>query len=256
MKFKSPLRSRALAAWIALLAAGYLAAPIPLAAQNARKTTDARQVKRYSIEQFMNTVRVTGASFSPDERSLLFSSNKTGIFNVYSVPVTGGEARRLTDSTKESTFAVTYLPDGRFLYSYDRGGNENTHLYVREADGTERDLTPGEKTKANFSGWAHDRKSFFVSTNARDPKFFDLYEVSLPEFKQTLVFQNEAGYQLADISNDKRYVAFTKPGATTIDGDIYLYDTATKQLKHLTPHAGEISFAAQDFATVFSSYTP
>ncbi|HLL74921.1 MAG TPA: S9 family peptidase [Pyrinomonadaceae bacterium] len=244
MKFKSPLRLRALAASLALLA-GYVAAPIPLAAQNNAKP--ARQVKRYTIEQFMNTVRVAGASFSPDERSILFSSNKTGIFNVYAVPAAGGEARQLTDSKKESTFAVTYLPDGRFLYAYDRGGNENTHLYVRESDGTERDLTPGEKTKASFAGWAHDRKSFFVSTNARDPKFFDLYEVSLPDFKQTLVFQNEAGYQLADVSDDKRFIAFTKPGATTIDGDIYLYDTTAKQLKHLTPHTGEISFAAQDF---------
>jgi dipeptidyl aminopeptidase/acylaminoacyl peptidase len=246
MKFKSPLRLRALAVSLALLA-GYVAAPIPLAAQNARKPAAARQVKRYSIEQFMNTVRVTGAAFSPDERSILFSSNKTGIFNVYSVPVVGGEAKQLTESAKESTFAVTYLPDGRFIYAYDRGGNENTHLYVRGADGAERDLTPGEKTKANFAGWAHDRKSFFVSTNARDPKFFDLYEVGLPDFKQALVFRNEAGYQLADISNDKRYVAFTKPGATTIDADIYLYDATTKQMKHLTPHTGEISFAAQDF---------
>ena len=247
MKFKSPLRLRALAVSFAFLA-GYVAVPIPLAAQDARKATAARQVKRYTIEQFMDTVRVTGAAFSPDEKSLLFSSNKTGIFNVYSVPVAGGAPKQLTDSTRESTFAVTYLPDGRFLYAYDRGGNENTHLYVREASGEERDLTPGEKTKANFAGWAHDRKSFFVSTNARDPKFFDLYEVSLPDFKQTLVFQNEAGYQLSDISNDKRFIAFTKPGATTVDGDIYLYDTATKQLKHLTPHTGEVSFAAQDFS--------
>jgi dipeptidyl aminopeptidase/acylaminoacyl peptidase len=248
MKTELTRRVRGLAASAALLAAvGYVAAPIPLAAQPGAKAPAARQVKRYSIEQFMNTVRVSGASFSPDERSILFSSNQTGIFNVYSVPAAGGQAKQLTESQKESTYAVTYLPDGRFVYTYDRGGNENNHLYVREADGTERDLTPGEKTKANFSGWAHDRKSFFVSTNARDPKFFDLYEVSLPDFKQTLVFRNDAGYQLADVSDDKRHVAFTKPGATTIDSDIYLYDTASKQLKHLTPHAGEISFSAQDF---------
>ena len=75
MKFAPPLRLRALAAAFALLL-GYVAAPIPLAAQtNARP---ARQVKRYTIEQFMNTVRVTGAASSPDERSILVSSNKTG----------------------------------------------------------------------------------------------------------------------------------------------------------------------------------
>src|SRR6478672_1300048 len=109
--------------------------------------------KQYTIEQFMATVRLGGASFSSDEKSILFHSNKTGIFNVYSMPVSGGEPKQLTTSTKESTFAVSYFPaDARFLYRYDKGGNENEHLYLREIDGTERDLTQGEKTKANFLG--------------------------------------------------------------------------------------------------------
>ncbi len=47
-------------------------------------------VKEYTIEQFMNTVRIGGSSFSSDDKSILFHNNKTGIFNVYSVPVTGG----------------------------------------------------------------------------------------------------------------------------------------------------------------------
>ena len=250
MKFTSPdlaRAARARAATLALLAfvvVGFAATP--LAAQGDAKPA-ARQVKRYSIEQFMNTVRVTGAAFSPDERSILFSSNKTGIFNVYAVPAAGGAARQLTESQKESTYAVTYLPDGRFLYSYDRGGNENNHLYVREADGTERDLTPGDKTKANFGGWAHDRKSFFVATNARDARFFDLYEVSLPDFKPTLVYQDDAGYSVAAMTNDKKFVALFKRGATTTDGDIYLYNTATKGMKHLTPHTGDVNFSPQSF---------
>mgnify|MGYP003287356057 CR=1 FL=1 len=120
---------------------------------------------------------------------------------------------------------------------YDRGGNENTHLYVREADGTERDLTPGEKTKANFLGWSHDRKSFYYSTNERDPKFFDVFEMTVADMKPTMVFKNEPGLDFADISNDKRFVALNKSGASTVDSDIYLYDTRSKELKKITPNA-------------------
>jgi hypothetical protein len=69
-----------------------------------------KPVKEYTIEQFMNTVRIGGSSFSSDEKSLLFHNNKTGIFNVYSIPVTGGAPTQLTSSTKESTFSVSYLP--------------------------------------------------------------------------------------------------------------------------------------------------
>ena len=210
----------------------------------------ARAVKQYTIEQFMDTTRVGGSFFSSDERQLLFHSNKTGIFNVYTVPVSGGAAKQLTESTKESTYSVSYLPaDSRFIYTYDRGGNENSHLYVREADGTERDLTPGEKTKANFLGWAFDRKSFFYSTNERDPRFFDIFEMALADFKPRLVYKDESGFDFGDISNDKRYLTFQKNGASTADSDVYLYDTTTKELKNLTAHTGDVSNSPQTFDT-------
>ena len=208
----------------------------------------ARAVRQYTIEQFMDTTRVGGSSFSSDESQILFHSNKTGIFNVYTVAVRGGAARQLTTSTKESTFAVSYFPsDSRFIYTYDRGGNENSHPYVREADGSERDLTPGEKTKANFVGWAFDQKSFFYSTNERDPRFFDIYEMTVTDFKPRLVYKDETGLNLGDISNDKRYVAFQKSGASPADADVYLYDTTTKELKNITTHTGDVANSPETF---------
>jgi len=80
----------------------------------------------------MKTVRIGGGAFSPDDKEILFFNNSSGIFNAYSVAVAGGNAKQLTHSTKESTFSVDYLPDGRFIYRFDRGGNENEHLYVVE----------------------------------------------------------------------------------------------------------------------------
>jgi dipeptidyl aminopeptidase/acylaminoacyl peptidase len=208
----------------------------------------AQPVKEYTIEQFMNTVRIGGSSFSADEKSLLFHSNKSGIFNVYSVPVSGGAATQLTNSAKESTFAVSYFPnDTRFIYTYDRGGNENNHLYLRELDGTERDLTPGDKVKANFLGWSKDRKSFFFSTNERDPRFFDIFEMPIDSFKPSLVYKDETGYGFGTMSNDKKYIAFQKSGASAADSDIYLYNTATKELKNITEHTGDMANSPQVF---------
>ncbi|HEY0369538.1 MAG TPA: S9 family peptidase [Chthoniobacterales bacterium] len=209
---------------------------------------ESKNVKQYTIEQFMNTTRVGGSAFTADEKTVLFHSNKSGIFNVYSVPFGGGEAKQLTNSTKESTYIVTAFPtDPRFLYRHDTGGNENEHLYLRELDGSERDLTPGEKVKANFLGWSHDRKSFFISTNERDPKFFDIFEMSLADLKPQLIYRDETGFDFANISNDKRYIAFGKPGQTTADADVYLYDTQTKDMKNITPHDGEVSNEPQVF---------
>src|ERR1700730_17702987 len=150
----------------------------------------------------MATTRIGGASFSTDEKSILFHSNKSGIFNVYTMPVSGGEAKQLTNSTKESTYAVSYFPaDARFLYRYDKGGNENEHLYLKELDGTERDLTHGDKTKAEFHGWSEDRKSFLFVTNSRYPNFFYVFEMSLAYLKPVLLYKDETGFQLGAISN-------------------------------------------------------
>jgi len=50
------------------------------AAQGARP---ARPVRQYTIEQFMNTTAMFGASFSPDERSILVTSDQSGVFNAH-----------------------------------------------------------------------------------------------------------------------------------------------------------------------------
>ena len=212
------------------------------------QATPARTVKQYTIEQFMDTVRLGGSSFSADEKSMLFHSNKSGIFNVYTIPVSGGSPKQLTNSTKESTYAVSYFPaDDRFLYRYDKGGNENEHLYLHESDGKERDLTPGDKTKARFLDWSHDRKSFFFSTNTRDARYFDIFEMSLADLKPKLIYKDETGYDFGAISDDKKFIAFGKAGGSPADSDIYLYNTATKEMKNITPHQGDVANSPEAF---------
>ena len=206
-----------------------------------------RPSKQYTIEQFMATTSVGGASFSGDETRILFSSNQSGIFNVYSVPVAGGEATALTSSTTDSTFAVSYFPrDDRVLFTRDQGGNELNHLYVKELDGTERDLTPGDGHKAIFRGWTPAGDAFHVQTNERDPRFFDLYRYDASTCKRTLVYQDEVGYQLGAVSGDGRWLAFSKPRSTS-DSDLYLWNATTKEMKHLSPHEGQAEYEAADF---------
>jgi len=211
----------------------------------ARPTTGKERMKQYTIEQFMRTVRVGGAAFSPDDREILFHSNQTGIFNVYSIPVAGGIPKQLTHSVKESTYAVGYLPDGRFLYRYDRGGNENDHLYVLEG-GQERDLTPGEKVKAGFLGWNADKSAFYFMANGRDARFFDIFKMDLKGFKPTLLYEDRTGYQFGAISRDEKWMAFTRPNSQS-DSDIYLYEVSSQSLKHISPHQGDASHTPADF---------
>ena len=102
--------------------------------------------RQYSIEEFINTTSVSGAGFSHDGSRILLGSNKTGVWNVYSMPATGGEWTPITRSTTDNIGPVRYFPhDDRLLVRGDKGGNELDHLYVIGRDGSQRDLTPGEK---------------------------------------------------------------------------------------------------------------
>ncbi len=206
------------------------------------------QMKQYTIEQFMNTTDIFGSSFSPDEKTILFTSNKSGIYNAYTVRVTGGEPTPVTDSKDNAILAISFFPSGeRILYSSDKGGNEISHLYVRNADGTVRDLTPVDTAKAQFYAWSYDEKSFFYGCNQRDRRFMDIYEMEVATLAPGMIYKNEGGYQFGEISDDERYLAFVKP-MTTSNSDIYLYDRGTGELKQLTPHEGEVSYAPATFS--------
>ncbi len=207
-----------------------------------------RQVKQYTIEQFMNTISIGGSSFSFDEKTILFSSNKSGIYNAYTIPVAGGEPTQITNSTDNAIFAISFFPDdNRFLYISDKGGNEIDHIYLRNEDGTVQDLTPDEKARAEFYGWSHDQKSFFYGSNKRDQRFMDIYEMEIENFSSNMVYQNDAGYYLGAVSDDKQYFTFTKV-ITDHNSDMYLYDTRSKELKHLSPHEGDINYSPQTFS--------
>ena len=236
---KNQLIAATLACVLFAFTGGAIAAP--------REKNVPKQPKRYTIEQFMATTALGGASFSSDEKRILFHSNASGIFNAYTLSVGGGKPEALTRSTTDTTFSVSYFPnDDRILYTRDKSGDENNHLYVRELDGSEKDLTPGDKLKASFAGWRPDGSAFFVSSNERDPKVFDIYRYDAKSYARTLFFKNEQAYSIGAISRDEKWIALNRTN-TSLDGDVYLFDVAKGETKHLTPHTGAINFNAATF---------
>ncbi|MFQ5636790.1 MAG: TolB family protein [bacterium] len=174
------------------------------------------EVPQYTIQDFLGTTNFSGASFSPDNSKILVSSNQTGIFNAYAIPVAGGEPTPLTNATENSIFVRGYFPnDERFLYISDKGGNELSHIYVQELNGPVTDLTPGDGLKASFYGWSWDDKSFYIGSNERDQRYFDVYEYSVDDYQRKMIFQNNGGYNFADVSPDRKYIALSKTETRT-----------------------------------------
>lgn len=207
---------------------------------------------RYTASQFFDTTSFNiapgaGLPFSPDGTHLLVGSDANGVFNVYAQPVAGGEPVPLTSSADNAVFAATYLPDGRVVVASDQGGNELTHVYVREADGSLRDLTPGDKVKASFFGLSPDGKTLWLTSNARDAKAFDVLAFDTTTLEGRTVFENSGAFSPAAISRDGRWLALDKSN-TSADSDVYLVDLQGDGApKLVTGHTGNISYGVFGF---------
>lgn len=186
-----------------------------------------REIALYTIEQFMDNEAIGGGSFSYDNSQLLLSSNRTGIYNVYTTPVTGGEMTPITQSDSTSIFATAFFPeDNRMLLSADGNGDEIDHLFVRELDSSIKDITPEKGAKSDFYGWSKDKKSLYFGSNKRDPRFFDIYKMNLEDYSSTMLYKNENGMEFSSMSDDENFFALSKT-VNTNDSDLFIYNSET-----------------------------
>jgi len=68
-----------------------------------------KEINQYSIAQFYENINISFAAFSPDETSILVTSNETGIYNVFEINISDGTKRQITNSETESLFALNYV---------------------------------------------------------------------------------------------------------------------------------------------------
>lgn len=215
-------------------------------------------IETYTIEQFMNTEQIGGSAFSPDESKIMYSSKKTGIYNAYEIPVSGGEPTQLTDSESESVFAYSYFPeDERILFSSDQGGNEINHLFVKNLNGEVTDLTPDSTAKAQFMGWASDNQSLFYASNSRNPQAFDVYELSIDQiddvensvaaYQPKMLFENDGRFFPGPISEDKKHMALTE-SITRQKVNMYLQNLETGETTMLNDAEDEVAYSPQYFS--------
>ena len=197
--------------------------------------------KKYSINQFYQNNRISGGAFSDDETKLLVSSDESGIFNVYEIDIASGEKTQKTFSEKESFFAIDYLPGtNHILYSADKGGNEINHIYLMSEDGKISDLTPGENEKASFAGWSKDKKSMYYISNKRNPKFFDFYKMKVDTWKSEMLYQNDNGINISDMSEDESWFSFSQT-ITTSENKLFLTNRVDKSTIELSVEPGSYS---------------
>ena len=202
-----------------------------------------KKIVQYDIDLFFQNTSIRGGYFSSDESKLAYTSDASGIYNIYEVDLSSGVTNQRTQSEKESFYVLGYIPNSNaLLYSADKGGNEISHLYLLKEDNTSLDLTPQVDEKARFFGWSKDRSHFYYQSNKRDSRYFDLYKMKVGQWNPILVYENRQNLSLQTLSNNERYFLLSK-ALTTSTNDFFLFDNKTQGITKISETSGGYSSA-------------
>lgn len=220
-------------------------------------TSAKKEVKQYTIEQFYKTKNISGGVFNKDETKIAVDNNQTGIYNVYEINLSDTSMKPVTNSGKESLFINDYVAGtDNIIYSADQGGNENSHLYLLRAGDSAKDLTSGAKEKTSFLGWNKARTTMYYTSNKRDPRYFDLYKMDTATWTSNMIYKNDSGYNVNNISYNEQYILLTKT-ITTDANEMYLFDVLSKQMKKISTDAAAAyipaSFELNDSAFYYTT---
>ena len=174
-----------------------------------------------------------GARLSPDGATLAFVWSVTGEPQVWTMPATGGQPRRLTYGSGVTFFR--WAPDGRsLLYGADDDGNEQEAYFTVSASGTrERRALPavsgGFRAFGDFVGG--DRVAY--ASTERNGLDFDLYVAPLDGGGPRLVREGRFGMFVRAVSPDGRRAVVAETVGEDSD-NLYLLDLESGALDTLS----------------------
>ena len=217
---------------VCLQAAIAQAAPLTGGAHRRRSTTrSSSSWRRPSI---------TGASFSADEKQILFSSNETRHLQrlhgcrwpaASRVPLTQLDAptrtyavaffRTTTASSSPATRAATSSTTSTCA-TRRRGEGPDPG---REAEGDVRRLEPG-------------RQRLLRPDQRARPALFDLYRYDAKTYARTLLYKDEAGYDLRRISRRRAMARAPQDRTPRPTATSTSRTPPRSEMKHITPHTG------------------
>jgi dipeptidyl aminopeptidase/acylaminoacyl peptidase len=162
-------------------------------------------------------------SYSPDGRSIIFSSNRSGNLDLWVLSTETGTVRQLTDDAAQD-WDPGFSPDGEsIVWSSDRSGNLEAWIANKDGSGA-RQLTDDGRDAENPTvtpdGW--------VLYWSAHPEKRGVWKIRTDGTEATRLI--EGSYNITDVSPDGRFCAFVLNDLSNFRATLHFVNVETGEL--------------------------
>jgi dipeptidyl aminopeptidase/acylaminoacyl peptidase len=201
------------------------------------------------VAELLQTVRIGGATWSPDGKQIGYISNSSGRLNLWVMQADGTGARQLLKSNDRQASPAFTRDAKEIVYEQDKGGDELYDLYaVSVAGGEPRNLTNTDKTSESGPLFSKDGKWLAFGSKEKVESSTNVAVMEWPAGKPRLLTHEKdpkASWDVVDWSPDGRYLYAVREVGTD-DADVYRVDVTTGTAENLTAHPGKVLMLASE----------
>ena len=188
-----------------------------------------------SIDAISQSVWIEEFDVSPDGSTIAFKSAQAGTYDIWTVPVAGGEPKQIT-SLPGREMKPKYSPDGKWIaFEVDHNGVMIYDIYIVPAQGGEPiRLTDHPLNDANPM-WPPDSKKIYFTTQMFWDNSFAEIDIATKQIKR--IGPAGGGPQLSPDGNMIAFTRNTKPDDDDqSNNDIYVMPVSGGEARLLTPN--------------------